>query len=301
MDAESKLAILFADVVGSTRLYEMLGDAKARAIVGLCIDLMKDATELHGGRVIKTMGDEVMATFATPRDAIEAADAMQKSIQSSERLQSDSIHVAIRIGCHFGPVVHEARDVFGTAVHIANRLTSQAKAGQIVTTASVVEQLTPERRMSVRQIDIASLKGQDDATVLYEILWESDELTRTVPSLGAVLGGGSRASCRLLVEHGGRSFTLDEASPRATIGRADRNTIVMAGELVSRSHARLEMHKGRFELVDESTNGTFVRFDSGVERFVRRDRLILEGSGALGIGQSAGSGSTAAIRFRCET
>jgi len=299
MDNPSELAILFADVVGSTRLYQVLGDSQARQVVGVCIDIMKVATERHGGRVIKTMGDEVMATFATPLAAIEAAEYMQRHIAANDVLQAEPVRASIRIGCHFGAVVQEPRDVFGTAVHIANRLTSQAKAGQIVTTASVVERLTPEWKMAIRQIDVASLKGQNDPTVLFEVLWQDDDLTHTVSSIASLLTADRRVSASLQLDVDGRSWLLNELSLAATLGRADSNTIVLSGELISRTHARLELVRTRFQLVDESTNGTYVQFDSGVERFVRRDILALEGSGFIGLGAVPQRQSKTAIRFRC--
>src|SRR3984885_4957369 len=133
MGKEVELAILFADVVGSTKLYELLGDLRARDMVGICIEVMRAATEQNNGTVIKTMGDEVMATFPTADDALNAAAQMQKQIVLHPLLKVDEQSVAIRIGCNFGPVVHENRDIFGSAVHTANRMTSQAKAGQIMT------------------------------------------------------------------------------------------------------------------------------------------------------------------------
>src|ERR1700757_391953 len=144
MAKDIELAILFADVVGSTQLYEALGEDRAREIVGMCIEVMRNATEQHRGTVIKTMGDEVMATFTSADDALNAANQMQRSIMTKPELQTSTTHVAIRIGCHFGPVVVENRDVFGAAVHTANRMTSQAKAGQIMTTVTMVEHLSPE-------------------------------------------------------------------------------------------------------------------------------------------------------------
>ena len=91
--------------------------------------------------------------------------------------------VAIRIGCHFGPVVLENRDVFGAAVHTANRMTSQAKAGQIITTATMVEQLSREWRASVRQIDVATLKGRRSEVALFEVLWQTEDVTSMVPAI----------------------------------------------------------------------------------------------------------------------
>src|SRR3982074_1131448 len=158
MGKEIEVAIVFADVVGSTKLYELLGDARARDMVGICIDVMRAATDQNHGTVIKTMGDEVMATFPTADDALNAAAQMQKQITLHPQLKVDEQTVAIRIGCNFGPVVLENRDIFGSAVHTANRMTSQAKAGQIITTATMVERLSSDWRASVRQTDIPTRK-----------------------------------------------------------------------------------------------------------------------------------------------
>ena len=140
--SHAELAILFADVVGSTKLYELMGDAKARVTVQDCIDRMTRATEEHDGHVIKTMGDEVMCTFENVDDAVEAAAKMQQMI--SDDLSVDDVPVAIRVGFHYGPVMLEEGDVFGGAVHTASRMTNQAKAAQIITTAVAVGKMSPD-------------------------------------------------------------------------------------------------------------------------------------------------------------
>src|SRR5580704_1733099 len=116
MGKDIEVAILFADVVGSTRLFEVMGDLRARDMVSICLDVMRQATEQHSGTVIKTIGDEVMATFPTADDALNAAAQMQKQIATHGELRVEGQPVAIRVGCHFGPVVLEARDVFGASV-----------------------------------------------------------------------------------------------------------------------------------------------------------------------------------------
>ena len=143
---ETEVAVLFADVVGSTRLYELLGDHHARDMILLCVDVMRDATERNRGTVIKTIGDEILAIFPTADDAVNAAGEMQQDIGAHPGLQVQGQHVAIRIGCHFGPVVLENKDIFGASVHTANRMTSQAKAGQIILTADTVRRCSPEWR-----------------------------------------------------------------------------------------------------------------------------------------------------------
>jgi adenylate cyclase len=84
--SESEVAVLFADVVGSTRLYEVLGDADARGMILTCVDLMRAATERNRGTVIKTIGDEILAVFPTPVDAVNAAGEMQQDIRNHPQL-----------------------------------------------------------------------------------------------------------------------------------------------------------------------------------------------------------------------
>ena len=208
MGKDIELAILFADVVGSTRLFEELGDVRARDMIATCIDVMRTATEQFNGTVIKTMGDEVMSTFPSADEALNAAARMQQQITVNAHLKYDGHPVAIRIGCHFGPVVLENRDVFGATVHTANRMTSQAKAGQIMTTAATVEQLSPEWRASVRQIDIATLKGQGNEVTLYEVLWQTEDVTSMIPAI-ALAGRESRRAVRLRLRTQEQEFVLD--------------------------------------------------------------------------------------------
>ncbi len=138
---ETEVAVLFADVVGSTRLYELLGDQHARELIQLCVEIMRDATGRNRGTVIKTIGDEILAIFRTVDDAVNAGGEMQQDIGARPELLVQGQHVAIRIGCHFGPVVLENKDIFGASVHTANRMTSQAKAGQIILSADAVPPL----------------------------------------------------------------------------------------------------------------------------------------------------------------
>jgi adenylate cyclase len=299
MGTDIELAVLFSDVVGSTRIYEILGDQKAREIVALSIELMRTATDQNKGSVIKTMGDEVMATFASADDALNAAAQMQRQIAAHPVLQVEGQPVALRIGCHFGPVVVESRDVFGATVHTANRMTSQAKAGQIMTTAATVERLSPEWRASVRQIDIAMLKGQGAEVTLFEVLWQTDDVTSMLPSI-SMSGGYDRKGHRMRLLLPDREIVIDEQRPQIIIGRADENDVVIRGNLISRVHARLEISRNKFLLIDQSTNGTFVQSAEGEESFVRRDSMQIKGEGMIGLGKVPESDSPQTIRFVCE-
>ncbi|MFO7326357.1 MAG: adenylate/guanylate cyclase domain-containing protein [Pseudomonadota bacterium] len=298
MGTDVELAVLFSDVVGSTRIYEALGDQRAREVIAVCLDLMQGATEAHKGTVIKTIGDEVMATFPTADDAMNAAAQIQRSISTHPALQIEGQSVSVRIGCHFGPVVLERHDVFGATVNTANRMTSQAKSGQIVTTAQTVALLSPEWRASVRQIDLATLSVQGAEVMLYEALWQNDDITSMLPSIH--LGGLDRKAVRLRLLLSDREMVLDESRPQVAIGRADENDLIIRGNLISRIHARIELSRSKFLLVDQSTNGTFVVTSTGEEAFVRRDSMQLRGSGMIGLGKVPEPDSAQTIRFVCE-
>jgi adenylate cyclase len=297
MANEIEVAILFADVVGSTKLYEQLGDVRARDMVGTCVELMRAATDHHHGTVIKTMGDEIMATFASADDALDAGAQMQREITHHPGLKVNDHAVAIRIGCNFGPVVMEARDIFGSAVHTANRMTSQAKAGQIITTATMVEHLSNEWRASVRQIDVATLKGRSSEFALFEVLWQPEESTSMVATIST---GDSDKPQRLRLRYQGQEVLVDHGREIITIGRAEDNDLVIKGNLISRLHARIEMNRNKFMLIDQSTNGTFVAVKDGEDAFVRRDSMQIRGEGLIGLGKVPDENSSQVIRYSFE-
>jgi class 3 adenylate cyclase len=295
MDIE--LAVLFADVVGSTELYRLLGDLHARDIVGTCIDVMSVATQQHQGTVIKTIGDEVMATFPSADDALNAAAQMHQQTASHAQLKTQSRPVAIRIGCHVGPVVLEAGDVFGATVHIAKRVTDEAKGAQVLTTAATVEKVSTGWRTSCRPVGFATLKGVGGEVILFEVLWKKDaEVTSMVRALDLPL----RPPRRLRLRTGDSDVLVDNQTRSVTIGRDKANRLVVEGTLISRLHARIDFHLNSFVLVDQSTNGTFVQTAGGEESFVRRDSVQIKGEGMIGLGRLPEQDSPQTIRFACE-
>lgn len=293
MARDLEVAILFADVVGSTQLYDQFGDTRASETVAHCLDIMKDATVQFNGTVIKTIGDEVMSTFPTVDEAMSAASQMQQSISSGD----SEIQVSIRVGCHFGPVVEEQNDIFGAAVHTANRMTSQAKSKQIIISGPTVEKMSPEWRVQTRQIDVATVRGRTDEVALYEVLWQPDEATRMLPTIE--WDSKMKSATRLTLGFRGQSLVVDENRKGINMGRADDNDMVVKGNLVSRIHARIEMRRGKFILIDQSTNGTFLENADGEEVFIRRDSTELKGEGIIGLGRVAKAGTSLAVHYAC--
>jgi class 3 adenylate cyclase len=298
MGKDLEVAILFADVVGSTQLYDEYGDTKASETVAHCLDVMKDATHQFNGTVIKTIGDEVMATFPTVDDAMAAASQMQGRISSEGSDEEGHIPVSIRIGCHFGPVVQEHNDIFGAAVHTANRMTSQAKARQIVISGTTVDRMSEEWQAQTRQIDVATVRGRLDEVALFELIWQPEEATSMLPTIE--WESKARKTSRITLSFRDTTVVVDDRRKGINMGRADDNDLVVKGNLISRIHARVEKRRGKFLLVDQSTNGTFLQNARGEETFVRRDSTELFGEGIIGLGRVAKPGTPLAIHFICE-
>lgn len=299
MGKDKELVILFADVVGSTRLFEVLGDLTARDKVAICVDIMRGATEGRGGSVVKTMGDEILATFEDCDKAMDAAVQMQVAIEAHPDLEVDGQHIAIRIGCHFGPVVLETRDVFGAAVHTANRMTSQAKAGQIIITDSIYARLSDDWRAIARQVDVAVPRGQQGEVTIFEVLWQHGDTTSMLPMIATITE--QHRPFRIRLNYLGQELVLDDREhASATLGRGQENDLVIKGNLVSRLHARIEAGKNRFMLIDESTNGSFVQGQNGDDAFVRRDAIPLKGKGVIGLGRVPEPQSYHTVEFSCE-
>lgn len=295
MAKDLEVAILFADVVGSTQLYDKFGDTKASETVAACLSVMKDSTHEFNGTVIKTIGDEVMATFSDVDDAMRAAIMMQTQITADNKVEG-RIPVSIRIGCHFGPVVQEQNDIFGAAVHTANRMTSQAKARQVVISGETVKKMTDKFKEQTRQIDVASVRGRIDEVALYELLWNPDEATSMLPTIEWE-GRGKNVS-KVELSFRDQSIEVNDQRKSVSLGRADDNDLVIKGNLISRIHAKIEMRRGKILLIDQSTNGTFLQNIEGDETFVRRDSIELHGEGTIGLGRTEEPGSSLSVHFK---
>ena len=295
MAKDLEVAILFADVVGSTQLYDKFGDTKASETVAACLSVMKDSTHQFNGTVIKTIGDEVMATFPDVDDAMSAAIMMQTQITADNK-EEGRIPVSIRIGCHFGPVVQEQNDIFGAAVHTANRMTSQAKARQVVISDDTVKKMSDKFKDQTRQIDVASVRGRIDEVALYELLWNPDEATSMLPTIEWE-GRGKNAS-KVEISFRDQSIEVSDKCKSVSLGRADDNDLVIKGNLISRIHAKIEMRRGKILLIDQSTNGTFLQNVEGDESFVRRDSVELHGEGTIGLGRTEEPGASLAVHYK---
>ena len=286
------LVVLFADITASTKIYEALGNAEAQTTIDRCLGVVKRICEDGGGRVVKTIGDEVMAAFAEADRAAHAAIKIQTHM-SKERT-SKGAPIALHIGFHSGPAIEDAGDVFGDCVNVAARLTEFAKGGQIFTSAHTVGELSPAMKQRTRDQDAHTLKGKEQDISLFELTWQESEDEMTMVSPRKAL-----AAARLKLEHGTRDIELGAAHSVLTLGRDQQNDVMIADRKASRLHARIERRRDKFVLIDHSSNGTYVTFEGEPEMVLRREELVLRGRGRVSCGHAYEDDPTEFLAFSC--
>ena len=293
----NQLTILFADIANSTRLYESFGDFKARALVADCLSCLKTLAVQHDGAVVKTIGDELMSTFPSPNLAAEAAMQMQETTASNPKMVQANIH--LRIGFHHGEVIREPADVFGDAVNVAARLVSLSKSDQIITNKETLGIMKPHLTCRARIVDRTRVRGKEDIIEIHELVWGMPEqMTMACSVTEEMIASLTEADAFLQVHYQQQRLLVDRGNPILTIGRSSTNHLTVDSRLVSRVHARIELQRSRFVLIDQSTNGTYFSPRGGPTIFLRRDAVPLEGQGAIGLGQQASEDAAVALRYQ---
>ena len=290
----TEAAVLFADVSGSTKLYELAGDAVAHAAIEKCVNLMREKTLGAKGRVIKTIGDEVMSTFPSADAAADAAIEMQLAIAQLPPVGSTQI--GIRIGFNFGPVVEREGDVFGDAVNLAARLAGVATKGQIISARDTVMLMSPMLKAATRAITTIQVKGKAQEIQVYELIWQQSEDMTTLASHKSAYKS-KNAKLRLVMQ--GNELLLSAERPSIALGRDQSADLVIRERMASRAHGKIERRLDKFILTDHSANGTFITVEGDKEIVLRREEFTLRGHGWIACGQSRATASDV-VEFFCE-
>jgi len=292
MSEPHSCAVLFADISGSTRLYEELGDALALSRIDGCLRLLRDAALEFDGRVVKTTGDGVMCSYEQAEAALHAARFMQ--VRLAEQAALGGPPLAIHVGCHYGSVLENDGDLYGDCVNVAVRVVGLAKAGQVIATHEMFGRVGGGLRSRMRLLDHVAVKGKREPLAIYELSWQdSDDLT----TLGTRL---EEAPSRLKLVFRNRELWFDATGGNALrLGRAAACDIVIVDRRVSRQHARIEKRRDKFMLIDQSANGTYVLANAEAEICLRREELVLRGSGQICIGHRTGDADAIVVEFHC--
>jgi adenylate cyclase len=276
-------AILFADVSKSMLLHDKLGDEKARAVIDRLLLIATAAIREHDGRIVKTIGDEVLAILPTADAAARAARDLLAEVDKCKA--HEGLKPGMHIGFHAGSFIEKSGDVFGDAVNVASRLTDYAQAGQILTTTASAGGISPLVRRAMRKLGPLDIKGRSEEIQVEEIAWrEAEDGDTTITE--AVLQAPD-TSLRLILNLGKDLWTVGPRQRHLSVGRDPEADIAIGNTEASRNHGLVEFRNGGFFYTDMSLNGSYVTFGSTGETLVRRAEVVLSGRGVICFGHSA--------------
>lgn len=300
MDQTLVRCVLFADLRGSTGLYESLGNSLATQWVSRTVSLLGKVISSRGGLLVKTLGDGLMATFIEPATAVQAAIDMQEALGQAEpnRWSDDGLQrlpLRLHIGLAFGEMVEVSGDFFGDAVNIAARLLEHCGDNETLATTSVVEALDAHDRTRFRRLDRLQLRGRVEPVEVHVL--ERHNLAETdVTTFSALATAPVHSALRLTWMNVTTRYTTSDMP--IILGRGEHAACCVDDTRVSRQHARVDWHGGAFQLVDLSSNGTHVKFASDSEGVaLRRGNCTLHGSGVLGLGAPPSDPSAPCVSF----
>lgn len=291
---------MFADVAGSTAMYENMGDDLARERISKALNALISISRRHNGKLVKTIGDEILVYFTDIDMAVFAARAIQEAMEDDR--SPETIGVSIRIGMQYGSAILENDDIFGDTVNVAARVASMAKARQILCTQEIAFMVkNAELSNNMRPYDRLRVKGRNEQLDVYLFAWEQEgDITNMATASSFTNPARYQQAKRLTLNYGGKSHAIDTDTLNYVLGRGKDCELVVSGDLISRYHSKIEHRRGKFIITDQSTNGTFVRTSEGQDIFLRREEFTLFGSGYISLGKKVDLNDSNVIHFSCE-
>ncbi len=317
----SPITMVFIDLTGSTAAYEALGNAQAAGVISQITQWIGRVCEAHEGRIIKFLGDGVLASFPSGVQAVEATVFLQQSHTERVRKWPEPLRMALKVGMASGHVVEVASDTYGDPVNLASRLSDMAGADAIWADESVIQQVAARRIIGERSADggttgpldavrfrslgMIRVRGMAHAQSVFQIEWNEDLATHLMTVQGALqdnnVTSGNGASIALAWLGSGRVISALDLP--VVIGRIPDSGFVVSDQRVSRQHARVEWVDGAFVLTDLSSFGSWVRFmeNPATEVHLRRNQCILHSTGEIAMGASFSDFSAPVVAFSVQS
>jgi class 3 adenylate cyclase len=294
--------VLFADLRGSTAMYERLGNADATAVVTRSVALLARIVTAHRGQVVKTLGDGLMAVFDSSEAGLKSAGQMHDELEhlvsrGSEHGASAGLRgLRLQVALARGEVVEMAGDCFGDAVNVAARLLDHAGDNETLVTAGVLSDLPANQRSRFRSLDWMHLRGRAEPVHVHVLGLRRHSDAAAATQFGPVEPAPDPEGIRLAWQDMVRVYAAEHLP--VVLGRSPQATFRLDDSKVSRSHARIDWTGGTFQLTDMSYNGTYVRFGGSDELItLRRGSCTLHGYGVIGLGGAPADAAAPSIRF----
>jgi class 3 adenylate cyclase len=280
--------VVFADLTESTAFFDALGNEKATRAITRLTQWIGDVCIANGGRVVKKLGDGVLAVFSHANDAANAVIEIQRGHQLRLLKWPAAIRMEIKCGIASGEVVEVDGDCYGDAVNVASRLSDLSGANQIWATEAVVEEMDDALGVRLLSLGPVTLRGKLEPLALYRVEWQDTGIGGNV-TIQASLSQSERrepfGEGRIHLAYLNLNRTFTSAELPVHLGRSMQAEFMVDDPRVSRLHARIEWRNGTFVLTDLSSFGTWVRFaGSDTDVPLRRDECLLHGHGEIALG-----------------
>ena len=290
--SDNEITVMFADIVGSTRLYEIMGDKVAEQLISTTLTQLSAIVTNSGGSIIKTIGDEIMCRFPQAEQAIASATQMHVFL-TDKTAPSRDYKIAIRIGAHQGSIIENDGDIFGDTVNIAARIASLARGGKTMITSYTCEQLPTAYKERCKHFTRTTVKGKEQAIDVFDVEWEqTDELTR-------IVGNHTQYTIKniLTIQFQNNIINLSANTiTSVSIGRGQDCDLVIPSPQASREHCRVEYNRGKFVFSDNSANGSYVKHNQ-TELFFHQERIPLLGEGNISLGEPSANNSDFLLNY----
>lgn len=279
-------------------MFEKIGDEIATDLVRTVTGKIADHLSIRGGRVLKFLGDGVMAIFESPESAVDACLDLSVAVDAVD-VHPQSLHdIAVRVGVDYGTIVEVDNDAYGDIVNVASRILSLAKPGELMMTASVFERLDPVTRQMSRRLGRVYLRGKAVPQLIYGLDLTLDETGESITQFGDESDTTSTSkktswhdgsSSFIMLNYEGVDHQFCAEQMPIVIGRSIECDLIVPDARVSRTHVRLDWIAGQFYLTDISINGTMVQYGGSTPGTpyplsMRRQRCTLTRSGFIFLG-----------------
>jgi len=302
VQALPELTIVFADLTGSTGIFESLGNARATEVVTHTTRWIADLCRQRGGRLVKFLGDAVLLAFTDNHAAVQAVIDMQRLHR--ERLASGAYKskMKIKIGMARGEVVIQNDDIFGDAVNVASRLSDLCGVDQILVSDQVISQLPAHSDVRYLNLGAMNIRGKSEPIAVFRLEWLPDTTSEflTQPSdLDVGNSSHSRMTGSIELQWLDSCSTFQASNMPIFLGRGTDAQFVVNDPRVSRLHAKIDLYGDAFVLEDISSYGTWVRF-AGSESVIalRRQECVLLDKGEIALGASFDDFSVPTLSYR---
>jgi class 3 adenylate cyclase/tetratricopeptide (TPR) repeat protein len=171
-DPMRRIAVLFTDIVGSTKYFKSYGDIQGREMLRRHQEMATPIVTGHGGTILKILGDSVMAYFFSAKEALKAAIRIQQAFHRHNEAKSPAHLIRVRVGLHYGKVIVEEKDIYGDVVNVAAKITNLADGDEIFVSQEIYDATRDLSSVHFELLNVWHRKAVPEGLTAYKVLWD---------------------------------------------------------------------------------------------------------------------------------